>query len=317
MLANPLVSHKLNNVVHAVLLLGGMVGLLMLVGWMVAGGPGLFWMAVLGVFMVGVTPRLSPALILRMYRARRLVPGELPGLENLVARLSQQAGLAAPPALFYIPSPLMNAFSVGGGKEAAIAVTDGLLRGLNSRELLGVMAHEVSHIRHNDMWLMSLADAMSRVVGGFSFFGQVLFFINLPLLLISGQSMPWLPILLLILAPSLSALLQLALSRNREFDADLGAARLTGDPLGLAQALEKLEVSQEVLWHHFLIPGRRNRQPSLLRTHPHSEQRIARLKALVPEAAAQAIAELPPFLVPSDWQVPNRRPRHRWHGLWY
>jgi heat shock protein HtpX len=183
------------------------------------------------------------------------------------------------------------------------------------------------------MWIMALADAVSRIVRVMSFAGQVLILINLPMFLTEYGAMPWLPLLLLAFAPTLSALLQLALSRSREFDADLEAARLTGDPLGLADALEKLERHQEHLWRRVLLPGYRNRQPSLLRTHPNSAERIARLRALAQSAARgpeygaarapEHSAVRPPEslsphpLLATDWLPPRARPRQRWHGLWF
>lgn len=309
--------HKLNNLVHALLLLGGMVGLLALLGWLISGGSGVLWMTVLGFLLLLFTPRISPALILRLYNARPLHPAEVPGLERTVATLAERAGLPQPPTLYYVPSRLMNAFSVGHRDDGAIAVSDGLLRGLAPRELVAVLAHEVAHVNNNDMWLMSLADSVSRLVGGFSFAGQLLFLVNLPLVLVSERALPWWPILLMIFAPTVSALLQLALSRNREFDADLDAAELTGDPMGLAQALTRMERQQESLWQRLLFPGHRNKQPSLLRTHPHSEERIERLKSLAPAREARERPALPQFIVPDDWSTTIRGPRRRWHGVWF
>jgi heat shock protein HtpX len=316
MQASQLLPHKLNNALHAALLLGGLAALLMAIGWVLGGASGLLWAGVLGGAGLLFTPRISPALILRMYNARPLPPIEAPGLYALVERLAAQAGLVRAPTLYYLPTQVMNAFSVGRRGEAVIAVTDGLLRSMPPRQLTGVLAHEIGHIRHNDMWIMSLADAVSRIVRAMSFMGQVLILINLPMYLLHSGSMPWLPLLLLVAAPSLSALLQLALSRNREFDADLEAARVTGDPLGLADALVRLEAQQTRMWRYLLWPGSPNRQPSLLRTHPNSEARIARLRALLPAAQPMAVAE-PPLFAAERWAVPQSPPRGHWHGLWF
>jgi heat shock protein HtpX len=315
MFASQVVSHRLSNALHAVLLLGGLAALLMVIGWVLAGGTGLLWAAGLGAAGLLLTPRISPAMILRMYRARPLAPIEAPALYELVGRLAAQAGLAAGPPLFYVPTPIMNAFSVGRRGEAVIAVTDGLLRGLDARELTGVLAHEIGHIRHNDMWIMSLADGVSRLVRAMSWMGLLLILINLPIFLLRSGSMPWLPLLLLVLAPSLSALLQLALSRNREFDADVEAAGLTGDPLGLAQALVKLERQQERLWQRLLWPGGPAREPSLLRTHPNSERRIERLRALVP-APQTVVGEPPAWAFVPSWEPPGLAARRRWYSVW-
>lgn len=315
--ASHLTSHRLNNALHAALLLGGMAGLLAVIGWVINGGTGVLWTGVVGLIALLLTPRISPALILRMYRARPLAYEEAGGLYDLVNRLASAAELPRGARLYYVPTQLMNAFSVGRRHEAVIAVTDGLLRGLSAREMTAVMAHEISHIGHNDMWIMSLADGVSRMVRVLSFIGLVLILINLPMLLLQYHILPWVPLLLLVFAPTLSALLQLALSRNREFDADLEAVRLTGDPLGLAQALQKLEYHQERLWRHLLWPGRRNKQPSLLRTHPSSRERISRLQALEPTVEPFMAGGLPSQFMPAQWAVPLQAPRHRWSGLWY
>jgi heat shock protein HtpX len=196
-------------------------------------------------------------------------------------------------------------------------VTDGLLRGLTGRQLVGVLAHEVSHIRHNDMWIMSVADSVSRLVRMMSVFGQVLLLINLPMLLMDQVRISWLLIAVLILAPTASALLQLALSRNREFDADLEAAALTGDPQGLAAALERLERAQGSMWERIVFSGPRIPEPSLLRTHPSTEERVRRLLALSPASPPGGpIRSGPPFH-PRDWPVVGRPPVRRWHGMWY
>lgn len=308
-----LLSHRFNNALHAVLLLGGLAALLAAIGWVLGGTTGLVWAGVLGAVALVFTPRISPKLILRMYRARPLAPAEAPALYEVVGRITGRAGMAQAPALYYVPTPILNAFSVGHRDDAVIAVTDGLLRNLSPREVTAVLAHEISHIRHNDMWIMGLADAVSRIVRGMSFVGQVLIIVNLPMLLLEYGALPWLPILLLLFAPTLSALLQLALSRNREFDADLEAARLTGDPEGLAQALERLELAQDRMWRHVLWPGYRNRQPSVLRTHPNSEERVARLKSLATGTSGFSSME-------DLWHAPQADvtpPRQRWHGLWY
>lgn len=308
-------KHRWLNLLHAALLLAGMLALLAALGWLVAGPAGLLWLAGLGLAFSVFTPRLSPALILRLYRAQPLQPHDAPGLHRIVRELAQRAALPAVPVLYYLPSPLLNAFSVGHRDDAAITVSDGLLRTLSGREVLNVMAHEVAHIAGNDMWLMAMADSVSRLVSGFGLVGQFLLIVNLPLW-VAGTPMPWLPIVLMLLAPTLSALLQLALSRNREFEADRNAAALTGDPHGLAQALERMELQQERTLANLLFPGRRNRQPSLLRTHPHSEDRIARLRELAANGDRHAPPEEAPLLH-AAWPMATGRPRHRWHGLWY
>ncbi len=189
-----------------------------------------------------------------------------------------------------------------------------MLRQLEPRELAGVLAHEVSHVRNNDPWVMGLADVTSRITGWFSMLGQILFLLNIPLVLMGAVSISWLAIALLIFAPTLSGLIQLALSRTREYDADIGAVELTGDPRGLASALAKLERTQGRWLEQILMPGRRVPDPSLLRTHPPTAERIERLLALTSDHATTSrprLATTPHHL--STIPVVTSRPR--WRGV--
>ncbi len=313
-----LLRHKIFNWLQSLLMLGGMVGVLALLGWFLGGASLMIWTIALALVLFLITPRLSSRIVLRLYGARPLAPVELPQLHALLTELARRAGLEETPRLYYVPSSIMNAFTVGRRSDAAIAVTDGLLRQLNLRELAGVLAHEISHIRNNDVWVMGLADMMSRTASLLSLFGQLLLFINLPLLLFGEVHISWFAILVLLFAPSIIALLQLALSRTREFDADLGAAMLTGDPQGLAAALAKLELQHSGWLGRILLPGRRSPEPSLLRTHPATVERIARLRELTVSPAQASLAqsrELLPF--PATLPLVVRRPRWRIGGLWH
>jgi len=308
------------NLLHSLVLMAGMILLLAAVGWLLAGAAGLIVLAVMGAGLLVAAPRVTPVFLLRMFGARPLSPLEAPSLFQMVEELSARAGLPAPPRLWYVASPVANAFSVGSPEEAAVTVTDGLLRHLNGREILGVLAHEVAHIRHNDLAVLTLADLVSRVTFFFSWIGQLLLIVNLPLWLAAGYRMPWLPVLLLLFAPSLSGMLQLALSRSREYDADLGAVQLTGDPRGLAAALRKIEALQVGFLERLLLPGRRIPEPSLLRTHPDTGDRVRRLLELEEELEAAAT----PAAVVSSWpdhDLPalplSQLPRWRWTGLWH
>jgi heat shock protein HtpX len=171
---------------------------------------------------------------MRLYRARPVSAQEAPALWNAVQALTERAGLPRWPELYYLPSQVMNAFAVGTPVNSAIGLTDGLLRHLDLREIVGVLAHEISHVHNNDLRVMGLADLFSRGTSILSLLGQILLLLNLPLILFTQVTVNWWAIALLVFAPNLSALAQLALSRTREFDADLNAARLTGDPEGLA-----------------------------------------------------------------------------------
>ncbi len=273
-------AHKFNNLIQSALLLGGMAVLVGLLGWLIAGGDGMLWAVIIGAVILLLGPRASPRLALKLYGARPLHRVEAPDLYRLIAVLAERARLPSLPELYYVPTPAMNAFAVGKRSEPIITVTDGLLRNLTSRELTGVLAHELSHVRNNDMWVMTLADTVSRLTSWFSLMGQLLLFINLPLILFGGGGISWWAIVLLIFAPMISVLLQLALSRTREFDADLDAAEITGDPIGLASALRKLHHYQGGLLRRLLMPGRRAPDSWILSTHPSTEERIRRLAEL-------------------------------------
>jgi heat shock protein HtpX len=316
-----LMSRKTTNLVQSILLLGGMTLLLALLGWLMAGGLGLL-VAAGGVIIVGLGPQVSPQVLLRMYRARQLTPSHAPALFRLIHDLAQRANLTNPPRLYYIPSHMMNAFAIGKRDNAAIAVTDGLLRRLNRRELAGVLAHEISHVNNNDIWVMGLADVVSRLTSVLSLSGQFLLLLSLPMMLFGSYSPPWLLFLLLISAPTLSALFQLALSRTREYDADLDAAWLTGDPSGLASALAKLERYQHGFLERILLPGRRIPDPSLLRTHPTTEDRIQRLLSLndaeiTQPASRSAHFPAEPFSFSTQMPQIVQHPRWRLSGLWF
>ncbi|HWP00221.1 MAG TPA: zinc metalloprotease HtpX [Methylococcus sp.] len=308
--------HAFINRLQSVLLLSFMAGFLALLGYLVGGGEGLAYLSALGLLLLLMNPLASPWLVLRLYRARPLRPAEAPTLYALLRELARRAELPTLPTLHYVPSPLVNAFTVGGVRNAAIALTEGLLLTLDGREIAGVLAHEISHIRNGDLRVMGLADLISRLTSVLSLFGQILVLVNLPLLWWPDVRVNWWAIALLVFAPQITVLAQLGLSRTREYDADLNAVLLTGDPEGLASALAKIERGARH-WFEVLLPGFGVPEPSWLRTHPPTEERIRRLLALRPR---------PEFGL-QDWVFePDRRglprragrfPRYRWSGLWY
>ncbi len=307
--------HKVSNLLHSVLLLGGMVGLLALCGWIIAGAEGVLWAFAAGAFSLLFSPRVSPRLVLGMFGARRLSYAEAPRLYEIMRALSQRAELPTVPDLYYIASTTLNAFTVGSRDRAAVAVTDGLLRELTLRELAGVLAHEVSHVRNNDLWVMGLADTVANLTRFMALFGTVLLLVNLPLLLMEREGVPWTLVLLLTLAPTAGALLQLALSRTREYDADLDAAHLTGDPEGVASALARIDRLQGRFWEEAMLPGRKRGGPSLLRTHPSTEERVRRLLNLrTPPPVLPGLEELP---IHVPFTHVQHRPRYRASGYWY
>ncbi len=275
-----IVNHTINNMLHTALLLSGMALITAILGYLFAGVEGIIWAIAFGGIMLWLSPGISPQFILRMHKARLLQFHQAPELYNIVQELARRAGLGKAPNLYYIPSNIMNAFAIGQRNNAAIAVTDALLKRLNMRELTGVLAHEMSHIRNNDIRVMGIANMIGRMTGMLAMLGQILLLFNLPLMLLGQSTISWLVILILIAAPTLSNLLQLALSRTREFNADLGAVTLTGDPEGLAAALEKLDYYQAGFFRRFFFPAKRMPSSALLRTHPPTKERVQRLLSL-------------------------------------
>ncbi|MGF1552749.1 MAG: zinc metalloprotease HtpX [Paracoccaceae bacterium] len=307
-------EHARRNLAHAVLLIAAMAAIGFAAAALALGPVGGLAALVVLALAAGAAPRAPKGLLLRAYRARPLDARRFPLGVALVDALARRAGLPRAPALWYVPSSVPHAFAVGAPEDSVVAVSDGMLRLVDERELAGVLAHEVSHIAHRDLWLMALADATGRVTAFASLAGQVALVVSLPLAVMGMAHPPLLSVALLILAPGAVNLLQLALSRSREFEADRGAAELTGDPGGLASALAKLERRTGRLWEDLLMPGRRTPEPSLLRTHPPSGERIARLRALAPPPR--------PVLAPpgraEPWPArPLAPPRYRRAGFWY
>lgn len=314
------VRHRLRNLCHTAALLAALVGLLLVIGWSFAGEYGMFWSIAAGLVTLLFGTGLFPGLVLRMYGARELSPVEAPRLHAMIGDLARRAELDSPPRLCFIPSDAAIVFSTGHGLSAAVAISAGMLRLLTLRELFGVLAHEVSHIGNNDTWVMGLADSISRTARFISLAGQILIVLNLPLFLVSGHPLPWLPLLLMMVAPAVGALIQLALSRTREFEADLSAARLTGDPEGLASALARLEALSRRVSRWRLVAGHGTREPSLLRTHPDTEERVRRLAELAGEFRGIREASISGEGGSFPWGGLLQNyppPRHRWTGLWY
>jgi len=314
----PTLRHRLVNLLHSALLLVGMavigwVSMTMITSAWIAGAVVLGLIA--GMLLAPSTPR---RLLLSFYAARPLDERAFPEGVALLRTLAERAGLPRRPELFYIPSAAPNAFAIGNPGDSTICISDGLLRLLDRREFAGVLAHEVSHVANRDLWIMGLADIMTRATSLVSYIGQFILLVNLPLLLVGAVTVPWALPLILIFAPTIMSLLQLALSRAREFDADLGAVRLTGDPEGLASALLKLERRLGRFWEDIFLPGRRMPEPSLLRTHPPTEERVARLRALAKsEDGPRHPARPRPSSIPASISPVHHTPRLRWTGVWY
>lgn len=304
--------HRWLNRLQTALLVLTLLGIAAVAGSLLLGDGGL-WLALAAAgFTLLLEPAAASGLTLRLYGARPLHPDEAPDLWAVLRELAARAGLPAVPVPHYVPSGVVNAFATGSKHHAAIALTDGLLRSLTPRELTGVLGHEIAHIANEDLRVMGLADSISRLTHLLALLGQLAIVLSLPALLLGVTEVNWPALLLLAVAPQLALLAQLGLSRVREFDADRLAAELTGDPHGLASALAKIErVSRS--WRAWLLPGWGNPEPSWLRTHPATAERIERLLELAPPPA------MPPF--PSarfdpEVTVSPRPPRWRTGGLW-
>ncbi|MGE4298512.1 MAG: zinc metalloprotease HtpX [Desulfovibrionaceae bacterium] len=319
-MAHRLLAHRLRNAWHTTVFIAGMAGIMAAVGWAWAGDAGILWALALAVALLALSPRLSPLVTLRLYGARPIIPSDAPALHHALDEIAGRAGLRTVPRLHYIRSAAPNAFAVGDARHTHLALTDGLLRALDYRELVGVLGHEISHVRHNDMWLMTAADIFSRVTSVFSLLGQFLLLISLPAMIWQGHTPPWPLILLLMAAPYACALLQLALSRNREYEADLEAAVLTGDPRGLALALAKMERRPSGLWR-LLLPSPGEPHPSVLRSHPDTDRRVRRLLSLtpgdLPHPPLRALAEEAAWHSPPPFARILSPPHWRLGGYWF
>lgn len=290
--------HTASSQLRTVVLLGALGGLLVAVGGILGGRTGLLIALVMAVVLnVGVY-WFSDRLALRANGARPLRPGEAPQVERIVRDLAGRAGIPMP-SLHIIERPEPNAFATGRGPgHAAVAVTTGILEVMDERQLRGVLAHEISHITNRDMLVGTVAATIGATV---SYLGNMALWSSL----FGGGddegSVPA-PFLLLgaILAPIAATIIQLAVSRDREYGADRSGATLTHDPEGLANALERLDaVSQQLRAQRGgLFGGRRRQEPvpaamahlytvsplggsagSLFSTHPPIAERVRRLRS--------------------------------------
>lgn len=304
--------HRWLNRLQTALLVLTLLGIAAVAGSLLLGDSGL-WLALAAAgFTLLLEPAAASGLTLRLYGARPLHPDEAPELWAVLRELAARAGLPAVPVPHYVPSGVVNAFATGSKHHAAIALTDGLLRSLTPRELTGVLGHEIAHIANEDLRVMGLADSISRLTYLLALLGQIMLIFSLPALLWGTVAIQWPALLLLAVSPQLALLAQLGLSRVREFDADRLAAELTGDPQGLALALAKIERVSRA-WRAWLLPGWGNPEPSWLRTHPATTERIQRLRELADSMAPQRLHSSP-FL--PDIPLSTRPPRWRASGVW-
>jgi heat shock protein HtpX len=244
------------------------------------------------VMLYWLQPGLAPKLMLRIQGGRPLSYGEAPALYRIVNTLAVKAGLPNTPRLYYLPAGLMNAFTMGHRQQALIGVSAGLLQHLNRDEVEGVLAHEIAHLKNNDTQIMGFAALLSQLIQVISLFGQLLLIVYLPLILSGHQILSLGAILVLIAAPYAGLLLQLTLSRSREYLADMEAAALLGTPYPLIAALLKIEGHhRRLLRRIFRWPLAQPTANSPWRSHPPTRERINRLSAMgngvLPQPARQ------------------------------
>lgn len=293
---------RLRNWTQSVLLFGGMLGLLYLCVVLLTGGEGVIFVLAGGVLGIILSPRLPLRTTLNWYGVIQLNRHDLATLHKVVDRLALKAGLPQPPGLYYHSGRELNSFAVGRRNISAIILTDGLLRHLTMREISGVIAHEISHISNGDLAIMQLADAISRITRLMSYIGIAIGLVSLPLAILGRMELPFIPLVLLIMAPGLMNLLQLGLSRTREFDADRHAVALTGDPVGLGRALAKIDAAVNPTWRRIFNPSGGGQVPSLFRSHPPTVERLKRLHAMQAQTSPMIDEDrlsLPPVIRPA------------------
>ncbi len=279
----------MSNTFKTAVLLGTLTALLVLFGGAVGGRGGMVIAFVFALVMNLASYWFSDKIVLAMYRAKPLEEAEAPVVHRIVRGLAQRAGLPMP-RLYLIPTDTPNAFATGRSPErAVVAVTEGILRLMDEEELEGVLAHELSHVRNRDILISTVAATLA---------GAVMMLANMARwAAIFGSSRddeegggnPFALIFMAILAPIAALLIQMAVSRAREFQADASGARLTRKPWGLAKALEKLHQASQVVpmqanpatAHLFIVNPLSGRSLlSWFATHPPIEERVERLRQM-------------------------------------
>ncbi|MCQ4160494.1 zinc metalloprotease HtpX [Roseomonas sp. GC11] len=308
----------MNGFLRTTLLLAAMTALFVAVGGALGGRGGMVL-----AFGIACATNLfawwgSDRMVLRLHNAQPVGPQEAPELYAMTARLAQRAGLPMP-ALYLIHEDQPNAFATGRNPEnAAVAVNTGLLARMPPEEVEGVLAHELAHIRNRDTLIMTVTACLAGAIGMLAQFGFL--FGGLRGREERGPG-PVASLLLMILAPLAAMVVQMAISRAREYEADRTGAEISGNPLGLAQALRRLEQGRGAFLNHaaeanpatahlFIInPLAGLRMDNLFSTHPSTENRVAALLQLAGQTAA------PPRRggsVPPSGQGPWRQNRGPW-----
>ncbi len=278
------------NSFRTALLLGALTGLLMLIGGYFGGRGGVVLAFVFAMVMNFGSYWFSDKIVLRMYRAQEVTEAQAPELYHMVKNLALKAALPMP-RVYIVPGDTPNAFATGRNEQhAVVAVTEGILRILNRDELEGVIAHELTHIKNRDILIGSIAATLA---------GAIVMLANMAqwAAIFGGASRDDDEggggiiglIAMAILAPIAATIIQMAVSRSREYMADDGGAKVSGKPYGLAGALEKLSRASQAVpmeanpstAHMFIVNPLTGRSlMSLFSTHPPIEERIARLRGM-------------------------------------
>lgn len=281
----------MSNSFKTALLLGLLTGIILGIGQLFGGSQGLAIAFVFATLVNFGSYWFSDKIVLAMYQAREVGLDEAPELYRVVQNLTLRAQLPMP-RVFVIPSQSPNAFATGRDpKHAVVAVTEGILQIMNREELEGVIAHELSHVKNRDILIGSIAATLAGVIlmlANIARFAAIFGVGRSERDEEGGGGILGL-ILMSVLAPIAAVLIQMAISRSREFLADATGARIAGNPLGLASALEKLGRASQIMplearpetAHMFIVsPLSGGSFVSLFSTHPTVEERVARLRAM-------------------------------------
>jgi heat shock protein HtpX len=278
------------NALKTTLLLGLMTGLILWVGDVVGGRDGLMMAFVFAAVMNFGSSWFSDKIVLRMYRAQPLTEADAPDLFRMVRELTTRAQLPMP-ALFVMPEDAPNAFATGRNPQhAAVAVTTGIVRMLTPAELRGVIAHELGHVANRDTLISTIAATMAGIVMMVARMAQFGLIFGGGRRDSDDNGGPLGALAMIIVAPLAAMLIQMAISRSREFGADAFSAQTTHDPLSLASALEKIARGNErvpmhagpATAHLFIMnPLSARRLAGLFSTHPPTEERIRRLRSML------------------------------------
>ena len=276
------------NLLKTAVLMAAITALFMAIGALVGGRAGMMFALVLALGMNFFSYWFSDKLVLKMYNAQEVDESTAPGFYRMVRELAERAQLPMP-RVYLIQEDAPNAFATGRNPQnAAVAATTGILRVLSERELRGVMAHELAHVKHRDILISTVSATMAGAISMLANFAM--FFGGRDS---EGRSHnPIVGLLVMILAPLAASLIQMAISRAREFEADRGGAEISGDPQALASALQKIhraaqglpmeaaerhpETAQMMIMNPLSGGGLRG----LFSTHPSTEERVQRLLAM-------------------------------------